>query len=183
MSWVPALPAPVLQDSRPRAGHAAHQFMVSGRRPCEDVGTVAFDGARAQSERFRNFLGAFAERNSFSTSHSRPVRCAWSQRSVGMPPGVREVSAFAALPRGHVAGLERLCNKIEGAAAHGIDGEWDAGFRRTCEHSTAPHCSTQMRSSRSNQRFTRAPTSRMTRRKIRSSPAPAVQRSPRRITS
>src|ERR1700730_18746803 len=46
--------------------HAAHQLGgAADAGLAQDVGAVAFDGARAQSERLRDFLGAFAERDSF----------------------------------------------------------------------------------------------------------------------
>src|ERR1700760_4372560 len=48
------------------AEHAAHQLSRTPH-PClaQDIGAIAFNRARAQSERLRDFLGALAERDSF----------------------------------------------------------------------------------------------------------------------
>src|ERR1700761_3847729 len=48
------------------AEHAAHQLGgAADAGLAQDVGAIAFDGARAQAERLCDFLGAFAERDPF----------------------------------------------------------------------------------------------------------------------
>src|SRR5581483_2156444 len=143
MSWVQALPggppAPVSGLAAP-AEDAAHQF---GGAPdaglAQDVGAVAFDRARAQSERLRDFLGAFAERDSlqhlpFAVGEMRLVpEIGWNAALRARDFAQRGIDA-----RDDIAAVERLGDEIEGAAADGVDGKRNAGFRRAREHRRPP---------------------------------------------
>src|ERR1700749_4919109 len=97
------------------AEHAAHQLGgAADAGLAQDVGAVAFDGARAQSEGLRDFLGTLAGRDPFqhfpfAAAEMQPVA------EIGGDAGaaVRYFAERSVDARDDIAAVERLCDEIE----------------------------------------------------------------------